>query len=69
MPNPRELLASAYICSSATDQLMLGRLQKSVVMACFVLEDGSEIWYRPMKGGKRWAPISGTCGKEDVDVS
>jgi hypothetical protein len=62
-------MASSLIVSNITDAVALGRLQNSVVKACFVLEDGSEIWYRPMKGGKRWAPISGTCGKEDVDVS
>lgn len=65
----RELMASAYICSSSTDQLMLGMAGHVTVAGIFVTKDGVPIVYHPTNPKGRWFPMGGGMGVSICDVS
>lgn len=60
--DPRELMASAYICSTSTDQLMLGLAGHSPVLGVFVTQYGEAIAYHPTNPKGVWQPIPATMG-------
>lgn len=60
--DPRELMASAYICSSSTDQLMLGMAGHVQVAGIFITKDGVPIVYHPMNPRGVWQPIGSSMG-------
>lgn len=60
--DPRELLASAYVCSSSTDQLMLGMAGHVQVAGVFITCDGVPIVYHPLDPRGVWQPMGGSMG-------
>ena len=60
--DPKELMASAYICSSSTDQLMLGMAGHVQVAGIFITKDGVPIVYHPLDPRGVWQPMPGSMG-------
>lgn len=54
-----------YIMSTA-DPLGVAAAKHKAIMACFILADGTMIWYKPERAGGPWVPITDTCGRGNV---
>lgn len=51
---------------SSIDPLAVAAAQHHAIMACFILADGTKIWYKPESAGGPWKPITETCGKGET---
>jgi hypothetical protein len=55
------LMASAYICTVSTDQLMLGLAGHTPLLGVFITAGGVAIAYRPTPSRGKGNPIVATC--------
>lgn len=51
---------------STADPIGVAAAKHHAVMACFILADGTRIWYKPSSAGGPWKPITETCGRGEA---